>query len=221
MRKDSQFEHPSVTVDVLIFTIVGDELKVLLVKRAIEPFKNMWSMPGGFIKNGESLDKAVWRVLTEKTPAKDVYLEQLYTFGDPQRDPRDRVVTVSYFALISAQNLTQPTSRGVSDIAWFPVQKLPDLAFDHQQIIQYGLNRLKSKAGYSNIVYGLLPNKFRLSALQKIYEIILGKLLDKRNFRKKMLSFGLLEPTGEKELAGAHRPAMLYQFKKREVVFFD
>ncbi len=214
------FEQPSVTVDVLILTINQDRLSVLLVKRADRPYKGSWSLPGGFLLRGESLDQAALRVALEKTGVKDIYLEQLYTFGDPDRDPRARVVTVTYVALIPWKKLERPRSERISDLNWFPVNELPVLAFDHKAILEYGLARLKAKVTYSNIVYGLLPDKFRLSDLQRIHEIILGKPLDKRNFRKRMLSLGLLKETGEQEIAGAHRPAMLYRFKTRDIVFF-
>lgn len=215
------FENPAVTVDVLLFTVENNQLKIVLVKRAEEPFRDSWSIPGGFVKKGENLEEAAIRVLNEKTGVRDVYLEQLYTFGEPNRDPRARIITVSYFALIPSKHLKKPDGEKIIDIEYFPSNKLPPLAFDHKKIVEYAVERLKNKAGYSNIVYGLLPKKFRLSDLQKMYEVILGHQLDKRNFRKRMLSLGLLEPTGEKDLVGAHRPAQLYQFKKREVVFFD
>lgn len=217
----SKYEHPSVTVDVLIFTIQENELKIVLVKRGLEPFKDMWALPGGFVQIDESLDVAAKRELMQETGVKDVYLEQLYTFGDPQRDPRTRVITVAYFALIPDGRVQLTAATDVKEAEWFTINKLPSLAFDHQQIVSYALDRLKSKIEYTNIVYGLLPKQFRLSQLQKVYEIILGKELDKRNFRKKMLSLGLLKSTGKKEAEGAHRPAQLYEFKKREVVFFD
>jgi len=159
--------------------------------------------------------------MQEKTGVKEIYLEQLYTFGKPDRDPRRRVITVTYFALIPWKNLIQPESKKVTDLAWLTVDELPELAFDHREILNYATNRLRTKASYSNIVYGLLPAHFRLSDLQKIYEIIIGRELDKRNFRKRMLATGLLEETGQKEIVGAHRPAMLYQFKKREFVLLD
>lgn len=214
-------EQPSVTVDVLIFAIRTGQLHLLLVERAEPPYSGMWALPGGFIRMGESLEEAALRVCQEKTGVHDLYLEQLYTFGDPNRDPRARVITVAYIALIPWQKLERPTSERVSDIGWFPVQQLPPLAFDHREIVAYGRARLKAKVTYSNIVYGLLPDKFRLSDLQHIYEVILNKPLDKRNFRKQILSLGLLEETGEKESNGAHRPAMLYRFKDHEIIFFD
>lgn len=215
------FEHPSVTVDLVIFTVNEDQLKILLVKRAEDPFMGYWSIPGGFLKVNESLDDAAVRVMNEKTGVQEIYLEQLYTFGAPQRDPRARVITVSYFALTPWQNLRQPESSKITDLAWFAVKKLPDLAFDHASILEYAITRLRAKASYSNIVYGLLPERFRLSDLQKIYEIIGNKEMDKRNFRKRMLATGLLQETGSKDLVGAHRPAMLYKFKKRELAVLD
>ena len=215
------YEQPAVTVDLVIFTVSEDKLKVLLVKRASEPFNGFWSIPGGFLKAQESLEDAAIRVMKDKTGVKEVYLEQLYTFGRPDRDPRARIITVTYFALIPWQNLAQPASGKVAEVDWYPVDHLPDLAFDHHEILTYAISRLRAKASYSNIVYGLLPLKFRISDLQKIYEIIINKTLDKRNFRKRMLATGLLKETGVKEIIGAHRPAMLYSFKKRKFVVLD
>lgn len=217
----SKFERPSVSVDVLIFTIEDNQLKLVLVKRAYEPFKDSWAIPGGFVRIDESVDEAARRELSEETGVKDVYLEQLYTFGDPKRDPRARVITVAYFALAPRENLKLASSGDAEEVGLFSVSQLPALAFDHQKIVSLGLERLRAKMSYSNIAFGLLPNKFRLSQLQQVYEVILGHPLDKRNFRKKIDSLGLLEATGEKELEGAHRPAMLYRFKNKEVVFFD
>jgi len=217
----SEYEHPEVTVDLVIFTVNEEKLKALLVKRAEQPFRGVWSIPGGFLKTGESLEGAAIRVMQEKTGVKEIYLEQLYTFGNPERDPRTRVITVTYFALIPWTDLLQPESKKIADLAWHAVDRLPELAFDHREILDYATNRLRTKASYSNIVYGLLPTQFRLSDLQRIYEIIIDKDLDKRNFRKRMLATGLLQETGKKEIVGAHRPAMLYQFKKREFVLLD
>jgi len=215
------YEQTAVTVDLVIFTVSDEKLKVLLVKRARDPFRDAWSIPGGFLQVGESLEAAAERVMEEKTGVKEVYLEQLYTFGRPDRDPRARIITVTYFALIPWARLAQPKSQRVSDLGWFAADDLPALAFDHNEILSFAVNRLRAKAGYSSIVYGLLPEQFRLSDLQKMYEVIMNQKFDKRNFRKRMLASGLLEETGRKELSGAHRPAMLYQFKKRELVFFD
>jgi len=221
MNTNTLYEQPGVTVDLVIFTVDDKKLKVLLVRRANEPFEGYWSIPGGFLKKGESLEEAASRVMEEKTGVREVYLEQLYTFGRPDRDPRARIITVTYFALIPWMRLIQPGSRKISDLAWFSVDDVPELAFDHMEILRRAVTRLRAKVSYSSIVYGLLPEAFRLSDLQKMYEIIINEKLDKRNFRKRMLATGLLEETGKKERLGAHRPAMLYQFKTREVVFFD
>jgi 8-oxo-dGTP diphosphatase len=215
------YEQPAVTVDLVIFTVIEETLKVLLVKRAEAPFAGSWSIPGGFLKLNESLDDAAIRVMNEKTGVREIYLEQLYTFGEPKRDPRARVITVAYFSLIPWKDLLQPESDKVINLKWFAVDSLPRLAFDHEKILDYAVTRLRTKAGYSNIVYGLMPEKFRLSDLQRMYEIITGRNLDKRNFRKKMIAMDLLQPTGSRDESGAHRPAMLYRFKRRELVVLD
>ena len=215
------YEQPAVTVDLVIFTVNDDMLKVMLVKRTDEPFADSWSIPGGFLKTSESLEDAALRVLKEKAGVENVYVEQLYTFGNPNRDPRARVITVTYFALIPWKDLIQPASGKVSDLMWASVNHLPNLAFDHREIVEYAVQRLRAKASYSNIVYGLMPRQFRLSELQRMYEIIINDKLDKRNFRKRMLATGLLQETGRKDHAGAHRPAMLYRFKKMEIAFLD
>jgi ADP-ribose pyrophosphatase YjhB (NUDIX family) len=217
----SSYEQPGITVDLVIFTVNKNKLKVMLAKRAEAPFSGYWSLPGGFLLAGESLEDAAFRVLKEKTGVKNVYLEQLYTFGKPDRDPRARVITVAYFALIPWENLDQPESEKVANLTWSAVEQLPRLAFDHKEILNCAVQRLRSKASYSNIVYGLMPEHFRLSELQKMYEIIIDDKLDKRNFRKRMLATGLLQQTGKKDLLGAHRPAMLYQFKKMEITFLN
>jgi 8-oxo-dGTP diphosphatase len=219
--KYKEYEQPGITVDLAIFTVNKSKLKVLLTKRAEEPYLGEWSMPGGFLRKDESIEHAAQRVLTEKTGVQDVYIEQLYTFGEPQRDPRSRVITVAYIALIPWEHLNQPASEKISDLSWASVDSLPKLAFDHKAILNYAIKRLRAKTSYSNIVYGLLPKKFRLSELQSMYEIIINDKLDKRNFRKRMLATGLLQETGKKIQTGAHRPALLYQFKKLEITFIN
>jgi 8-oxo-dGTP diphosphatase len=213
------FESPGVTVDLSIFTVNEEQLKVMLVRRAENPYLGFWSLPGGFLKIGESLDAAAQRVLSEKSGVDDVYMEQLYTFGEPKRDPRSRVITVAYIALIPWQSLPEPESEKITDLTWASVDALPKLAFDHKQILEYAVTRLRAKVSYSNIVHGLMPKQFRLSELQSMYETIINDKLDKRNFRKRMLATGLLKETGKKDIAGAHRPAMLYQFKSKEIIF--
>jgi 8-oxo-dGTP diphosphatase len=218
---DTNYEQLGITVDLVIFTVNKHKLNVLLTKRAGPPFAGSWSLPGGFVLENESLEDAALRVLKEKTGVRDVYLEQLYTFGKPDRDPRARVITVAYVALIPWANLDQPESNKVAGLTWTHVDQTPKLAFDHKEILSSAVQRLRAKVSYSNIVYGLMSDKFRLSELQKMYEIILGSELDKRNFRKRILASGLLQETGKKDLLGAHRPAMLYQFKKMEITFLN
>ena len=216
------FDRPSVTVDALVFTILDDVLKVALVKRASEPFKDYWALPGGFIDMKEALEETVKRKLSLKAGYENLYLEQLATFGDPKRDPRTRVITVVYFALTSADNYRSVTSESVTDSQLFDVKKLPtELAFDHKEIIKFGLKRLKSKIQYSNIAYGLLPKEFTLTELQKVYEVILGTTIDKRNFRKKMLATKLLTSTKKKRADSAHRPAELFRFRTTDLEFFN
>lgn len=217
----NKYEYPGVTVDLAIFTVNEDTLKAMLVKRAEMPYSGYWSLPGGFLKVGESIEDAALRVLEEKTGVENVYLEQLYTFGKPDRDPRARVITVAYFALIPWKHLNQPDSKKIVDLTWHSVDPLPRLAFDHKEILKYAVRRLRAKVSYSNIVYGLMPKQFRLSELQRMYEVIINNDLDKRNFRKRMLATGLLLETGKKDLNGAHRPAKLYQFKKMEITYFN
>lgn len=206
---------PSVTVDVIIFTIQDADLKVLLIKRSIPPFKNSWALPGGFVNDSESLEQAAKRKLVEEAGIKDVYLEQLYTFGDPKRDPRQRIFTVAYFALVKPRELEKKKTWDVSDIMWCSVKKLPKLAFDHKDIIKYAIQRLRWKLEYTTIGFQLLSEKFTLTQLQDIYEIILAKQLDKRNFRKKVLALNLVKETKEKTRNVSHRPAQLYRLNKK------
>lgn len=208
------FEKPSVTVDIVIFTIKDEELKVLLVKRDIEPFRNTWAIPGGFVRIRESLEEAAKRELEEETGVKNVYLEQLYTFGAPDRDPRGRVITVSYLALVNSDNLKLKATTDVSDARWFSVSKLPTLAFDHKRILDYALTRLKWKFEYTTVAFSLMPEKFTLSNLQNIYEIVFSRKFDKRNFRKKIISLNILKAEGT-ERKVSHRPPELYSLKKK------
>lgn len=217
----SKFERPSVTVDVLFFTIKENKLQVLLIKRAAWPFEGYWALPGGFVRMNEDLETAAKREIFEECGVKDIYLEQLYTFGEPKRDPRTRVITVAYYALAPEVNIKDIQKSEADEAKYFPIDELPKMAFDHKKIIEFGFNRLKNKMGYSNIVFGLLPQTFSLSDVQKIYEIIYGHQIDKRNFRKWMFSSGLVEPTGKILSGKAHRPAALYRFTNREIVITD
>jgi len=208
----SKYERPSVTVDVLMMSLRQRDLQILLIKRRAWPYEGMWAIPGGFINIAESLETAAKRELQEETGVQDVYLEQLYTFGNPGRDPRTRVITVVYFALLVSERLQVKVTSEATDVGWFSVYELPLLAFDHEQIIEYALNRLRGKLDYTTIAFNLLPEQFTLRELQRVYEIVLHKRLDKRNFRKKILATGILEDTGAKKMEGTHRPARLYRF---------
>ena len=199
-----------VTVDIIVFTIQEGLLKVLLVKRLIPPFIGQCAIPGGFVLEDEDLDEAALRELREETGVWDVYLEQLYSFGKPDRDPRGRVVTVAYFALISADRKLKAGSDA-AEAAWYSVDDLPSLAFDHSSILNYALERLRNKLEYTTVGFQLLPEKFTLTELQAVYEAILGKKLDKRNFRRKMSVLKILKPLTEYR-RGGQRPAQLYRF---------
>jgi 8-oxo-dGTP diphosphatase len=208
----SKYERPSVTVDVVMMSLRQRDLQILLINRRSWPYEGMWAIPGGFINMKESLEEAAKRELQEEAGVQDVYLEQLYTFGDPSRDPRTRVITVVYFALLDSERLQVRAATDAAEVGWFSVYHLPPLAFDHEMIVHYTLNRLRGKLDYTTIAFNLLPEQFTLRELQSVYEIILHKALDKRNFRKKILSTGILEDTGDKKMEGTHRPARLYRF---------
>ena len=221
MKKISKkfINAPKVAVDSLIFTIREKSLNILLIKINSGPYVNKWAIPGGLIKNNENLDKAAKRILSEKAGIKGIYLEQLYTFGDVKRDVRKRSISVSYFALVDSDKFSPRTTEYYSDIKWWPIDKLPPLAFDHKEMVNCGRERLQAKIEYSNIAYGLLPREFTLTELQKVYETILGRKLDKRNFRKKIKMLNILEPAKKTRTGQKNRPAKLYQFKKRSLVF--
>lgn len=199
-----------VTVDIVIFTIDAGVLKVLLVKRKIPPFAGQFAIPGGFVHEDEDLDEAALRELKEETGVSDVYLEQLYSFGEPERDPRGRVVTVAYYALISADRKIEAGSDA-AEADWYSTDHPPSLAFDHAGILNYALDRLRNKLEYTTVGFQLLPEKFTLTELQEVYEAILGKKLDKRNFRRKMSILKILKPLSEYR-RGGQRPAQLYRF---------
>lgn len=198
-----------ITVDVVILTIKNNTLQVLLVKRTNEPFKDRWAIPGGFIRLSENLDQAALRILKEKTNVDNIYLEQLYTFGDPLRRTDARVITCAYFALIREQDVEiSPTP----DVAWHKVYELPPLAFDHKEIIEYSLKRTRERLEMCPVAYQLLNEKFTLTEMQKSYELIMNKKLDKRNFRKKALATQGLIELNEFSKTKSKRPARLYTF---------
>jgi 8-oxo-dGTP diphosphatase len=214
-----EYPRPAVTVDIILFTFHASDLKVLLIQRKGEPFQGKWALPGGFVEMDEDLHEAALRELAEETNVTDVYLEQLYTFGEPHRDPRTRVITVAYFALLSADQSAQLNVQGNSDAAdarWWSIYQLPELAFDHAPILQYALQRLRWKLEWTALGFLLLPAQFTLSELQKVYETVLNEPLDKRNFRRKMLAADVLEETGNIR-EGDHRPAKLYRFTAQAI----
>jgi 8-oxo-dGTP diphosphatase len=203
---------PSVAVDVVIFTLRNQDLQVCLVKRVGEPFNGFWALPGGFVRANEALDDAAIRQLKEQTDVEDVYLQQLYTFGEPGRDPRHRVISVTYFALVSADRLSQNEVNG--SLAWHSVYELPQLALDHAEILDYALTRLRYKIEYSAAAFELMPEEFTLRELQEAYMIILDDhKLDKANFRKKIRDAKIVEPVSRYIQTGG-RPAKLFRFRK-------
>ncbi|HFC08409.1 MAG TPA: NUDIX hydrolase [Chloroflexi bacterium] len=209
-----EYPRPAVTVDIVAFTVRQNRLHVLLIRRGRAPFAGKWALPGGFVSMEESLEAAAARELAEETGVENAYLEQLYTYGDPERDPRGRVITVAYFALIPADATVR--AEGGDDAAqacWFPIDDLPPLAFDHGKIITYALRRLRYKLEYTAVGFQLLPETFTLSELQQVYEIILGEKLDKRNFRRRILQSGVIEATPHYQRGREGRPARLYRYK--------
>jgi 8-oxo-dGTP diphosphatase len=210
------YPRPSVTVDCVVFGLDEEDLKVLLIQRSLEPFKGRWALPGGFVRMEESLEDAARRELAEEAGVRPGLLEQLYTFGEPGRDPRGRVITVAYFALVKLTDHKVQAATDASEAAWFSVWDMPKLAFDHAEVVATALQRLKGKVRYQPIGFELLPPKFTLTQLQRLYETILEKELDKRNFRKKILSMDLLEELDEVEQDVSHRAARLYRFDHKK-----
>lgn len=212
MAHTYKYPRPALTVDCVIFGLDDDELKVLLIERGLAPFEGKWAIPGGFVAPGEAVDAAAKRELVEETGVANVFLEQLYTFGAPDRDPREHVVSVAYYALVNIGEHNLHASTDARAAAWFSVHDAPDLAFDHNDILDMALTRLKNSVRYRPIGFELMPTKFSLTQLQKMYEQILEKPLDKRNFRKKVLAMGILKDLDEIEQDVAHRAARLYAF---------
>lgn len=219
-KSQKKYKFAVIASDVAILTVKNKQLQVLLIKMKKEPFTGLWALPGGLVKPNESVDHAASRLLKEKSGISKVYLEQLYTFGQVARDPFGRVVSVAYFALIPNEGIQLSTTEEYEDVSWFPVTKLPQLAYDHRDIILTALDRLKGKLGYTNIVYGLLMEEFTLPQMQHVYEVILGRKLDKRNFRKKIQALRIIKKTNRKETGSTNRPAALYTFidKKPQIV---
>lgn len=212
------YEYPraALTVDCVVFGLDAEDLKVLLIQRDIPPFEGRWALPGGFVRLEETLEEAAKRELAEETGIRKVFLEQLYTFGDVDRDPRERVVTVAYYALVNLQGHTIDAATDARSAAWFALDDTPPLAFDHDRILRTAYERLRGKVRYQPIGFELLPAKFTLRQLQRLYEKVLDRELDKRNFRKKILGMGLLEELDEVEQDVAHRAARLYRFDRKK-----
>jgi 8-oxo-dGTP diphosphatase len=211
--RDFQKQHILVAVDLCIFTIIKGELNLLLIERKYDPFKGKYALPGGFVKNEEPLHIAALRELHEETGVYDVYLKKLSAYGEPKRDPRGRVITVVYLALIDKDRYKLTATTDATSAAWHSCQKLPPLAFDHRMIVDDAFKDLRYEIQTTNIASQLLPERFSLTDLQKVYESILGMNLDKRNFRKRIASLDILKPTKETKMEGAHRPAQLFRFK--------
>jgi 8-oxo-dGTP diphosphatase len=197
-----------VGVDVVVFTIRDDALHVLLA-----PANTDWRLPSDMVRVDESLDIAARRALAEVAGASDVWLEQLFTFGDVARDPGARVISVAHYALVAANAVREIATRNAR---WWPVATLPLLVLDHRRIIDYALTRLRNKLSYTTVGFQLLPHRFTLSELQRVYEVILGRALDKRNFRRKVELLGIVKPTREQRASGSGRPAQLYRFVATE-----
>lgn len=218
MEFSYEYERPGLTVDCVIFglDLEAETLRVMLIERDLEPFAGTWAIPGGFVRPGETLEAAASRELREETGVTDVFLEQLYTFGDLGRDPRGWVVTVAYYALVSPEKHTIHAATDARQARWFSVASLPRLAFDHAEILKTALARLRGKLTYAPIGFELLPRKFTVKQLQKLYEIVLGTSLDNRNFRKKIFGLDVLKELKEMQRGVPHRAARLYEFDERK-----
>lgn len=210
------YPRPALTADCVVFGLDDNDLKLLLIQRDLDPYAGCWALPGGFAVVGESVEETARRELEEETGLTGVFLEQLYTFSEPSRDPREHVVTVAHYALINLSGHKVAPSSDARNVAWFELNDIPKLAFDHEMILQTAYERLQGKIRYQPIGFELLPPKFTLRQLQQMYEKILDRDLDKRNFRKKILKMDILEELDEIEADVAHRAARLYKFDKQK-----
>jgi 8-oxo-dGTP diphosphatase len=211
-----EYPRPSVTTDCVIFGFDAGELKLLLIERGIEPFKGKWAFPGGFLKMDENTDECARRELSEETGIENVFIEQLYTFSNVDRDPRGRVITVAYYALVKLADYKIQAGDDAQSARWFPFSEVPPLAFDHDRILRIALTRLRGKIRYQPIGFELLPEKFTLPELQNLYETILEMQLDRRNFRKKILDTGLLIDHNESMKGVPHKGAKYFSFNKKK-----
>ncbi|PKL08182.1 MAG: NUDIX hydrolase [Spirochaetae bacterium HGW-Spirochaetae-7] len=209
-----EYPHPAVTVDCAIFGLDEGKLKLLLIQRDLEPFAGAWALPGGFVKLDEDLETAARRELEEETGVKRVFIDQVGAFGEPGRDPRERVITVAWWAIVNLFEHPVKADTDARNAAWFAVDELPALAFDHRTILDAALARLRDTIRREPLAFEFLPRKLTLTQLQRFYETVLGEAFDKRNFRKKALSYGILTELEEYEVDVAHRAARLYRFDK-------
>lgn len=206
-----------VSVDAVVFGYDPDEgVSVLLIRRKYEPYRKYWALPGGLVLDQESLEVAVRRELKEEAGVDVSYLEQLYTFGKPDRDPRNRVVSIAYYGLVRPADHQLLADTDAEDVAWFNIDKLPRLAFDHKQIIETAIKRLRGKLAYEPVGFELLDKKFPFSDLEKLYQVLLNDELDRRNFKKKIMAYGFLDELKESIQRGVGRPARLYQFNQKK-----
>ncbi len=208
----------AVSIDCVLFGFDGNELKILLIERNEEPYKDWWALPGNLIHEGESVDQSAKRILKELTGLSDIYMEQYYAFGEVNRHPQGRVISVAYYAMLrlGGDKPVKPQISFAKKAQWTNVAELPGLAFDHLHILNKGLEKIKRRIRHLPLAFELLPEKFTLTQVQSVYELILGKKLDKRNFRKKILSFGVLKELDEKQRGVSFRAATLYKFDKRK-----
>jgi 8-oxo-dGTP diphosphatase len=211
-----QYARPALTVDCVVLGLGENKLEVLLIQRKNDPFAGCWAFPGGFLDVGETPLEATRRELAEETGLEKVELEQLHAFGDPDRDPREHIVSIVHYGLVNIRGTGVRAADDARDAGWFPARKPPPLAFDHHRILQMALERLRAKVRSQPVGCGLLPREFTLAQLQQVYEIVLGEKLDKRSFRRRMLRTGLLIETGRARKLGAHRAARLYRFNLRQ-----
>ena len=218
---NSTSQSIAVAVDTVIFTIKENELCVLLIQMKKKPYEGLWAFPGGRVEDAETTEQTATRILKDQTGVSNVYLEQLKTFDSIDRDQLERVISVASFALISSSNVHLKTTEKYGDVKWWPIKKLPELAYDHKLIAKEANTRLKSRLQYTNIAWSLLPEEFTLTDLQRVYEIILDTVLDKRNFRKRILALDLIIPIGKKRGGEANRPAELYKFKHRKLEYVE
>jgi len=214
MKAFNSYKNPSLAVDLVVFGYQGDHLSVLLLNRKDEPFKDQWTLPGGFLNIEETFQQTCSRVLLTKLGINNLYTEQLYSFDAPERDPRGRVISIAYFALVNPKRFALVTGTMANDVKWFPVSKLPTLGFDHKQIFRVALDRLRAKILYHPVGFELLNQKFTLPELHLMYEQVLDIQIDRRNFRRKILDSGFIVATGEKKTGAQNRHPDIYTFNK-------